>query len=101
MAANRTTFKRGGPSPNPGGQTAEQRAARDALNRALCEPKRQKMALAAYDALLGEGNPIIVKDYFDRTAGKPKEHVEVTGVERQLEPVSTDALIAFVTGKKA
>ena len=68
-------------TPNPGGLTKEQRAARDALNRWLCEEPQLVRGKEAYLRLLDEGNPVIVKDFMDRVAGKAKEHVEVSGGE--------------------
>lgn len=71
-----TQFKAGNRA-NPGGLTVEEREARDAMRKALAEPERRAKGLAAYDKLLDEGNPLIVKDFMDRTAGKVTDRIEV------------------------
>jgi hypothetical protein len=68
-----------GVSGNPGGLTALEREARDAIRQALAEPEMRQIGLSAYKHLLEEGNPLIVKDFVDRVAGKVKERVEVSG----------------------
>lgn len=78
-----------GETRNPGGMTLEARAARDAMLKALAEPSRAKRGLAAYDRLLEADNPLIVKDFMDRLAGKVKEHLA-------LEDEDGNALRPFV-----
>ena len=68
-----------GSTGNSGGLTSEQRAARDALNSWLAEDAQQQVGKASYFRLLHEGNPVIVIDFMNRTAGKPKEALEITG----------------------
>jgi hypothetical protein len=92
-------------TPNPGGLTSEQRQARDALNRWLCDDPQIEAGKAAYLQLLrgddeNPPNPVIVKDFMDRVAGKVKEHVELSGdAERPLAGLSADAIIAALKGK--
>jgi hypothetical protein len=64
---------------NGGGLTKEQREARDALNRWLCAAPQVAKGKAAYLAALDSGNPVIIKDWMERVAGKPKEHIELSG----------------------
>lgn len=64
---------------NGGGLTKEQRAARDTLNRWLCEEPQVEKGKQAYMRLLEADNPVIVKDFMDRVAGKAKEHIEHSG----------------------
>lgn len=70
-----------GTSGNPGGLTTEERAARDAMRQALAEPGIRKKGLAAYKRLLDADNPLIVRDFMDRIAGKVKERVSVEDEE--------------------
>lgn len=79
-------------TPNPGGITKEQRQARDALNRWLCEAPQVEKGKAAYVRLLEADNPVIVKDFMDRVAGKVKESLEVSG-----DPDSPIAALAGLT----
>ncbi len=67
-----------GQSGNPGGLTSDEREARDAVRQALAGHLRAK-GLAAYERLLDADNPLIVKDFMDRLAGKVKERVELSG----------------------
>lgn len=91
---------------NGGGLTAEQRQARDALNKWLCEAPQVEAGKAAYMQLLkGDSetppNPVIVKDFMDRVAGKVKEHVELSGsTERPLAGLSADDILAALKGPK-
>ncbi len=91
---------------NAGGQTTEQRQARDALNRWLCETPQLDAGKAAYLKLLNgtEGvppNPVIVKDFMDRVAGKVKEQVELSGdSERPLAGLSAAEIIAALKAGK-
>jgi hypothetical protein len=71
-------------SANPGGMTTEARAARDAMNLWLCaEPQIEAGKSAYLELLVGDvdtpPNPVIVKDFMDRVAGKVKEQVELSG----------------------
>jgi hypothetical protein len=66
-------------SLNPGGLNADERAARDAIRAVLATPEMREAGLAAYKRCLAADNPVIVKDYMDRVAGKVKEHIEVNG----------------------
>ncbi len=68
-----------GKSGNPGGLTAQEREARDAMRLALSDPAMRARGLAAYGRLLDADNPVIAKDFMDRVAGKVKEHVELSG----------------------
>jgi hypothetical protein len=93
-------------TPNPGGLTSEQRQARDALNKWLCDAPQLEKGKAAYLQLLqGDSetppNPVIVKDFMDRVAGKVKEHVELSGsTERPLAGLSADDILAALKGPK-
>jgi hypothetical protein len=60
---------------NPGGLTKEQREARDLMNAALFDEPTRKAWKAGYLQALAEANPIILKDYADRTLGKPTERI--------------------------
>ncbi len=66
-------------TPNPGGLTQAERAARDLMRRELGSPDMFQAWRAGYLAQLMEQNPLILKDYADRVGGKPKERVEVSG----------------------
>lgn len=93
-------------TPNPGGITKEQRAARDALNRWLCESPQVEAGKTAYLTLLkGNGdtppNPVIVKDFMDRVAGKVKERLELSeDEERPLIGLTVDRIIAELRGER-
>lgn len=93
-------------TPNPGGLTKEQWAARQALNLWLCDTPQLETGKAAYLSLLrgddGNGpNPTIVKDFMDRVAGKVKEQVELSGDDsRPLASVTTEAILAALMGGK-
>lgn len=93
-------FKKG-QSGNPLGRSAEEVQAAAALNKALREPGMMKAGLAAYKSLLEEQNPVIVKDFVDRVAGKAREIVEVSGPEGSpLSGMTTEELRAFVVAKR-
>lgn len=68
----------GSRGPNPGGMTVEVRQARDLVRKALANPELVEIWLVAYRQKLMEGDVTILKDFADRVAGKPKEHVELT-----------------------
>lgn len=89
---------------NAGGMTVEARAARDAMQLWLCAEPQIEAGKTAYLRLL-EGdtetppNPVIVKDFMDRVAGKVKEHVEVSGDgERPLLGASVETILAALKG---
>ena len=85
---------------NGGGLSPEQRRARDALNQWLCDEPQVEKGKAAYLHLLDEGNPVIVKDFMDRVAGKVKEHVEVSGdSERPLAGLAAETILAALRAK--
>ena len=85
---------------NGGGLTSEQRQARDAMNLWLCDEPQVEAGKAAYMSLLQEGNPVIVKDFMDRVAGKVKDSIEVSGdPERPFANVPTEQLLAAL-GRK-
>ena len=87
-------------SANPGGMTVEMRQARDAMQLWLCDKPQVDKAREAYVALLEEKNPVIVKDFMDRVAGKVKEQVELSGDnERPLAGLSAEAIIAALRAK--
>lgn len=71
-----TQFKPGNKA-NPGGLSEAEREARDAVRKALSGDLRE-VGLAAYKRLLESDNPVIVKDFMDRVAGKVKEQVELS-----------------------
>ena len=84
-------------SLNPGGLTKEQRAARDALNQWLCDEPQMKLGKESYRLLLMTGNPVIVKDFMDRIAGKVKESVALdVSDNRPLRDVTDDMLVEYV-----
>ncbi len=67
-----------GSNGNPGGLTREAAAARSQIRQALMMPGLMAKALACYERLLEQDNPLIAKDYMDRVGGKPKEHIELS-----------------------
>lgn len=91
-----------GGTPNPGGLTSAQRQARDALNLWLCDEPQLTAGKTAYLQLLkGDAdnppNPVIVKDFMDRVAGKVKERVSLEDEDgRPLGAVSSVDLVAAV-----
>lgn len=90
-------WKRGGPSPNPGGQTKEQVADRALLEARLDTEEYREAFLAGYLKQLQDGNPAILKDYADRKLGKPVERLDVAhsgSVENPAKPLTTEDLIA-------
>lgn len=93
-------FKKG-QSGNPGGRTSEEIAAAKALNAALRGDDFQREAKDAYMQLLKERNPVIVKDYMDRVAGKAREMLEVSGPEGSpLAGLTAEDLRAFILAKR-
>lgn len=90
-----TQFKPGNRA-NPGGLTAEEREARDAMRKALSSDGMREQGLAAYKRLLDSDNPLIVKDFMDRVAGKVKERVEVEPGENALPGWAKDATLSEV-----
>lgn len=90
-----------GGTPNPGGLTKEQHAARNALNRWLCEEPQVETGKLAYLQALRDGNPVIIKDFMDRVGGKVKEQVELSGdSERPLAGLSAEAILAALRAKE-
>lgn len=88
-----------GGTPNPGGITKEQRAARDALNLWLCAEPQMEKGRAAYLRCLEDGNPVIVKDYMDRVAGKVKDVVEHQGEgPNLLADVTREVILKLAAG---
>lgn len=81
-----------GNKANPGGMTKDQREARDAL-RQFCSVDLMDIGKAAYRSLLETGNPVIVKDWMDRVAGKVKEVAD--GIEGE-EPISAGEALAIL-----
>lgn len=69
----------GGPSRNPSGFSASERAERERVNALLLTPERDEKWLASYDKALEDGIAPIILDYAYRRLGKPKESVEVSG----------------------
>ncbi len=86
-------------TPNPGGLTAIERAARDAIRQALAAPDMQQAWRAGYLAQLIEQNPLILKDYADRVGGRPKERVELSqdpdAPANPLAQMATEMLAEF------
>ena len=90
-----------GHTANPGGVSAAQCAARDALGLWLCADAQLEKGKAAYLQLLEEGNPVIVKDFMDRVAGKVKESISITDEsERPLFGVAANVIIDALRGAK-
>lgn len=86
---------------NPGGMTAEQRQARDALNKWLCDAPQVQKGKEAYVRLLEADNPVIVKDFMDRVAGKVKDVVEHQGdVVPALTMLTREEILAIARGEK-
>lgn len=87
-------------SPNPGGITKEQRQARDALNAWLIEPNQMEAGKEAYKRCLAADNPVIVKDFMDRVAGKVKEHIEHEGLPSSiLAGLTATQILAIARGE--
>ncbi len=107
MPAGNPNWRKGsngkGASGNPGGLTAEERAARDAMRKWLSGRDMQERAKTAYSNLLDEGNPVIVKDAMERLAGKVREHLEVTGEDGAplLPPLTGAQLTAYIDELRA
>lgn len=88
----RGRLSRGSAPINPGGLTALEREARDAVRQALSGELRG-VGLAAYRRCLEADNPVIVKDFMDRVAGKVKERVELSSdPDAPLNPMSSVTL---------
>lgn len=87
---------------NGGGLTTEQRQARDALGKWLCEGPQIATGKAAYIRLLEADNPVIVKDFMDRVAGKVKEVVEHQGdaLGPSLALLTRAEILAIARGEK-
>lgn len=84
-----------GQKGNPGGLTADERAARDALRQALASDDMRELGLKAYRQLLQEGNPVIVKDFMDRVAGKAVERVQLEE-PTEVPPMSPEWALAVL-----
>jgi hypothetical protein len=67
-----------GETRNPGGLTADERAARDTIRKALASPEMFSSWRRGYLSQLEQENPLILKDYADRVGGKPKDRVELS-----------------------
>lgn len=92
---------RAGQSGNPSGRSAEEVAAAKALNAALRADDMRVVGLKAYRELLEQRNPVIVKDFVDRVAGKAREIVEVSGPEGSpLSGLTTEELRAYILAKR-
>lgn len=90
-----------GGAANPGGMTKEQREARDAIRTWLASPAMRAKGMAAYERCLDADNPVIVKDFMDRLAGKVKEQLEVTGDGTSvLAGLTKEQLLAMARGEK-
>lgn len=91
-------------SLNPGGKSSEDRAAADAIRNMLAAPTFLEAWREGYLNQLVAENPIILKDYADRVAGKAKERVELTGKDgKDLNPltdISTEELRAWIASKR-
>jgi hypothetical protein len=90
-------FQRGR-SGNPSGRSTEEVAAAKALAAWLRSEEVSKAGKDAYLDLLKDRNPVIVKDYVDRVAGKAPERVEIEHnlgdmTDEQLQ-ARFDALVA-------
>ncbi len=91
-------FKAGN-NNNPGGLTKAEREARDAVRQALAEPDMRREGLAAYRRLLEADNPVIVKDFMDRLAGKVQDRLEVNDVTPNKDttpPLTNDERRAYL-----
>ncbi len=78
-----------GETRNPGGMTKEVAEARAAIQKILTSTAMRRRGVAAYERLLEADNPLIVKDWMDRVAGKAKEIVEVNDVTDRSKPEMT------------
>lgn len=89
-----------GSTGNAGGLTPEQRQARDALGKWLCDAEQVCAGKAAYLRLLEADNPVIVKDFMDRIAGKVKEQLELSGDgQRPLLGMTPRDILEALRGK--
>jgi hypothetical protein len=89
---------RPGASGNPGGKSAAAIEAAEKLGDWLRSEEVATAGRDAYLLLLRDGNPVIVKDYMDRTAGKASERIEIEHnlgdmTDEQLQ-ARFDALVA-------
>ena len=89
QAAQATQFQKG-TSGNPGGLTANERAARDLLRQTLSTPEMHAAWKVGYLNQLVAENPIILKDFADRVGGKPRD------VGEEEATSSTAALVALL-----
>lgn len=74
---------KGGPSPNPGGQTQEQREARDLLRKLLADD-----AKTVHDMLMSrirEGSDLLIKYAHEQLHGKAPDKLEAD-VSRTPDP---------------
>lgn len=92
---------KGGPSPNPTGQSAEQRAARDAIRAALAG--KREMVHDALIALIEAGNERATIYAHQVLHGKEPDtfNVEHSGsVENPAKPLTTEELVAIARATK-
>ena len=68
----------GGGSLNPGGRTPDEVRAARTLAEALRKPELLKVGIDAYEALLRERSPAIVKDFMDRVGAKAADRIELS-----------------------
>ncbi len=94
-----------GNNMNPSGNTAEANHARNQLKAALIQPEIMMVAVKAYANLLKAENALIVVDYFNRVAGKPKEQLELSidpdAPAMALKPLTTEELQALARAQLA
>lgn len=74
-----------GEARNPSGISVAQREAREEVREWLAKPETREAGKSAYLRLLGTDNPLIVKDFMDRVAGKPKDEGPAGSGEVLLE----------------
>ncbi len=102
-----TKFKTG-QKGNPGGFTREQRAARDIVQSYLVSSETLSKGLDAYVRLINADNPLIVKDFMDRVAGKVKENIELAGdvnvvlseLHERIKTMTDDQILAMANEDK-
>jgi hypothetical protein len=74
-------WKKGGPSPNPGGRPKEEREVVEILRL-----KGRELAEKLLEVALEDGNVKAIAEAFNRAYGKPKETVEFSGtVKREID----------------
>ena len=78
---------------NPSGLSSEERQARDWVRRQLASQETREAGMAAYLELLRAKNPLIVKDFMDRLAGKAQVVLD------DLVPADDDAMNALTVGE--